>query len=99
MSLMPWAHLQMVLYRVTRMASGTWNLGAPGLAYWLRTGLPVWSATAAASKNSSAAGVAMTWKVRELGPAEVGQRPRPSDLHEVLQLGFRMGPALLEARR
>jgi hypothetical protein len=27
------------------------------------------------------------------------QRPRPSDIREVVQLGFRMGPALLEARQ
>src|SRR5580658_8457045 len=31
--------------------------------------------------------------------AEVGQRPRPNDIREVVQLGFRMGPALLGARR
>jgi len=35
----------------TRMAAGMRDLGAPGLAYWLRTGLPVWSAMAAASTN------------------------------------------------
>ena len=50
----------MVLYvaGATRMASGMRDLGAAGLAYWLRTGLPVWSVMAAASKKSSAAGVA-----------------------------------------
>jgi len=42
------------------MASGMRDLGAPGLAYWLRTGLAVCSSMAAASKKSSAAGVAVT---------------------------------------
>jgi len=42
------------------MASGIRDLGDPGLLYWLRTGLPVSFSMAAWSKNSSAAGVAMT---------------------------------------
>jgi hypothetical protein len=65
-SLMSGVHLLMVMQvaGATRMASGTRDLGAPGLAYWLRTRLPVWPAMAAASKKSSAAGVAVTWTVQ-----------------------------------
>ena len=43
------------------MASGIWDLGAPGGLYWLRTGWPVAFSMAAGSKNPRAAGVAMTW--------------------------------------
>jgi hypothetical protein len=50
-------------------------MGAPGLAYWLRTRLPVWSAMAAASKKSSAAGVAMTWTVQPRSWASLTQVP------------------------
>jgi hypothetical protein len=57
------------------MASGIRDLGAPGLAYWLRTGLPVASWMAAASKNSSAAGVAMTWTVQPRSWASLTQVP------------------------
>jgi hypothetical protein len=49
------------------------DLGAPGLAYLLRTGLPVWSSMAAASKKSSAAGVAMTWTVQPRSWASLTQ--------------------------
>ena len=62
MSLVPCAHLLIVLYvaGATMMASGISDLGEPGLLYWLRTGLPVSVSMAAWSKNSRAAGVAMT---------------------------------------
>src|ERR1700683_4244880 len=46
------------------IASGIADLGAPGLLYWLRTGLPVCCSIAAASKNSSAEGVATTCTVQ-----------------------------------
>ena len=42
------------------MASGMRDRGAPGLLYWLRTGLPVAASISLASKNPSADGVAMT---------------------------------------
>ena len=45
-------------------AWGIWDLGAPGLLYWLRTVLPACSAMAAWSKKPRAAGVAMTWTVQ-----------------------------------
>lgn len=54
---------------------GIRDRGAPGLTYWLRTGLPTWSAIAAASKKSSAAGVAMTWTVQPRSWASLTQMP------------------------
>ena len=63
---MPSAHWLMVLNvaGATMIASGMRDLGAPGLLYWLRTGVPVSASIPAASKNSSADGVAMTCTVQ-----------------------------------
>ncbi len=57
------------------MASGIGDLGAPGLPYWLLTGLPVCSSTAAWSKKSSALGVAMTCTVHPRSCASVTNEP------------------------
>jgi len=38
------------------MASGIWDLGAPGTLYWLRTGLSACASMATWSKKSSMAG-------------------------------------------
>ena len=46
------------------IASGIFDLGAPGALYWLRTELPVWLLIAAVSKNARAAGVATTWAIQ-----------------------------------
>src|SRR6266568_2171419 len=65
------------------MASGICDLGAPGLLYWLLTGLPVCCSTAAWSKKSRAAGVGLVtctahparrWQ-REAGVAVQAQQP------------------------
>jgi hypothetical protein len=46
------------------IASGTFDLGAPGGLYWLRTEQPVWRLIAAGPKMARAAGVATTWTIQ-----------------------------------
>src|SRR6266404_1491566 len=72
---MPSAHWLMVLNvaGATMIASGTFDRGAPGAEYWLRTGVPASFSTWAASKNGSADGVAMTCTRQ---PREVASRTR-----------------------
>src|SRR5438874_13105061 len=57
------------------MASGIDDLGAPGLLYSLLTGLPVRFSTAVLSKNSRAAGVAITCTVHPRSCASVMNKP------------------------
>ena len=77
MSLMPWAHLLIVLYvaGATIIASAGRDLGPPGLRYWLRTGLPVRASIAGTSRKASAARVATTWTAQPCSWASLTSWP------------------------
>ena len=55
---------RVVAGRATMIASGIWERGAPGLLYWLRTGLPVAFLDDGLIEEIEGAGVAMTWTVQ-----------------------------------